>query len=264
MEIDLPDPEAQLAFGEALGRLLPRRLVVYLEGDLGTGKTTLVRGLLRGLGHSGPVRSPTYTLIEPYELPAARVYHLDLYRQLRGRLDAADQQAVAGAGAGDVEEVALGVVDLFEVGLVGDGLDALLQRQHLVVAGHDGDGRNSRPLARCMVPMATCPGSARRVASSTTLKASPLDRGPGAVQLGLGTHEDADLVRQDALLHGARRSSGDGIASPLGVVERLDLGSGPLKTRLCRGGSPRLPSTSASARAAAGRPGRGSGARCGS
>jgi tRNA threonylcarbamoyladenosine biosynthesis protein TsaE len=80
MEIDLPDPEAQLAFGEALGRLLPRRLVVYLEGDLGTGKTTLVRGILRGLGHSGPVRSPTYTLIEPYELPAARVYHLDLYR----------------------------------------------------------------------------------------------------------------------------------------------------------------------------------------
>lgn len=80
MEILLPDPEAQLAFGEQLGRLLPPRLVVYLEGDLGTGKTTLVRGILRGLGHPGTVRSPTYTLVEPYELPAARVYHLDLYR----------------------------------------------------------------------------------------------------------------------------------------------------------------------------------------
>lgn len=80
MEIELPDPEAQLAFGEALARLFPPRLVIYLEGDLGTGKTTLVRGILRGLGHAGPVRSPTYTLIEPYELPAARVYHLDLYR----------------------------------------------------------------------------------------------------------------------------------------------------------------------------------------
>lgn len=80
MEIELPNPDAQLAFGERIGRLLPRRLVVYLEGELGTGKTTLVRGILRGLGHSGPVRSPTYTLIEPYELPAARVYHLDLYR----------------------------------------------------------------------------------------------------------------------------------------------------------------------------------------
>ncbi|MGE5152418.1 MAG: tRNA (adenosine(37)-N6)-threonylcarbamoyltransferase complex ATPase subunit type 1 TsaE [Bdellovibrio bacteriovorus] len=80
MEIVLPSPDAQLAFGEALARLLPPRLVIYLEGDLGTGKTTLVRGILRGLGHAGPVRSPTYTLIEPYELPAARVYHLDLYR----------------------------------------------------------------------------------------------------------------------------------------------------------------------------------------
>lgn len=80
MEIELPDPEVQIAFGARIGRLLPRRLVVYLEGELGTGKTTLVRGILRGLGHSGPVRSPTYTLIEPYELPAARVYHLDLYR----------------------------------------------------------------------------------------------------------------------------------------------------------------------------------------
>lgn len=80
MEIELPDTESQLAFGERLGRLVPRRLVVYLEGELGTGKTTLVRGILRGLGYGGPVRSPTYTLIEPYELPAARVYHLDLYR----------------------------------------------------------------------------------------------------------------------------------------------------------------------------------------
>lgn len=80
MEIELPDPDAQLAFGVGLARLLPQRLVVYLQGDLGTGKTTLVRGLLRGLGHHGAVRSPTFTLIEPYELPAARVYHLDLYR----------------------------------------------------------------------------------------------------------------------------------------------------------------------------------------
>ena len=80
MQIELPDTDAQIAFGERLGRLLARRLVVYLDGDLGTGKTTLVRGILRGLGYGGPVRSPTYTLIEPYELPAARVYHLDLYR----------------------------------------------------------------------------------------------------------------------------------------------------------------------------------------
>ncbi len=80
MEIELPDADAQTAFGARLGSNLPARLVVYLEGELGTGKTTLVRGILRGLGHQGPVRSPTYTLIEPYELARARVYHLDLYR----------------------------------------------------------------------------------------------------------------------------------------------------------------------------------------
>jgi tRNA threonylcarbamoyladenosine biosynthesis protein TsaE len=81
MQVYLPSEAAQLDCGRALAeQLRGQNGVVFLRGDLGAGKTTLVRGLLRGLGHQGSVRSPTYTLIEPYEVGDQRVYHLDLYR----------------------------------------------------------------------------------------------------------------------------------------------------------------------------------------
>ena len=77
---DLPDEAAQTALGERLGRACRPPLRVYLHGDLGTGKTTLVRGALRAMGWTGAVPSPSYTLVEPYETPAGSACHVDLYR----------------------------------------------------------------------------------------------------------------------------------------------------------------------------------------
>ncbi len=76
----LADEEATAAWAAHLAASLPPSLMVALEGDLGAGKTTLVRALLRSLGYQGVVPSPTYTLLESYELPDRRIHHLDLYR----------------------------------------------------------------------------------------------------------------------------------------------------------------------------------------
>lgn len=78
--VTVDSEEAMLALAASMaGHLRPGQLV-YVQGDLGAGKTTFVRGLLRGLGYRGHVKSPTFTLVEPYEVAGMMIYHLDLYR----------------------------------------------------------------------------------------------------------------------------------------------------------------------------------------
>jgi tRNA threonylcarbamoyladenosine biosynthesis protein TsaE len=82
----LPDAAATERAGAALARVLAPGMVVTLAGDLGAGKTTLARGVLRALGWKGAVKSPTYTLVEHYPLSNLYFYHFDFYR-----FDAADE-----------------------------------------------------------------------------------------------------------------------------------------------------------------------------
>jgi tRNA threonylcarbamoyladenosine biosynthesis protein TsaE len=119
--------DAMRALGRALGHGLSTAgagaLVIGIEGELGAGKTTLVGGILAGLGVTGAIRSPTYTLIEPYEAAGLQLYHIDLYRlsgarevEALGIRDLLDTRAVLliewpsrGAGALPTEDLSVAI-----------------------------------------------------------------------------------------------------------------------------------------------------------
>ena len=100
LTLALADEAATLALGARLAALLRPGMVVWLDGDLGAGKTTLVRGLLRAAGETGPVKSPTYTLVEVHVVSGLNFYHFDFYRfnQAEEYLDAGLDEYFSAAG----------------------------------------------------------------------------------------------------------------------------------------------------------------------
>jgi tRNA threonylcarbamoyladenosine biosynthesis protein TsaE len=104
-KITLENRETTLKLGELLGQNLSAGIVILLEGDLGSGKTTLVQGLGKGLGLKEPIVSPTFTLINEYLEGRIPLYHLDLYR-----LEGAAIEQLYIESYWDLEEVELGIV----------------------------------------------------------------------------------------------------------------------------------------------------------
>ena len=108
----LPDPDATDRLGAALAATLPSRAVLHLRGDLGAGKSSLARAMLRALGVRGAVKSPTYTLVERYAIEGGEAAHLDLYR-------IADGDELGFLGLDDLADARLWLVEWPERGGAG-------------------------------------------------------------------------------------------------------------------------------------------------
>ena len=140
--IFLPDEAAAAAFAARLARALTPGMVLYLRGDLGAGKTTLVRALLKALGYDGRVKSPTYTLLEPYQAGGLNLRHFDLYRfQDENEWEAAGfRDEFDGCNVCLVEwpEKAQGLLPSADIELL---LDILPEGRNLTLVPHTAAGR---------------------------------------------------------------------------------------------------------------------------
>ena len=131
IELFLPESESTDQLGQALALTRPAKAVVHLQGDLGAGKSTLARALLRALGVQGSIRSPTYTLIERYPLETGEAWHLDLYR-------------IGNAGELDFLGLDEGAADLWLVEWPERGAGGLPPVDLVVALEIDGQGRRGR------------------------------------------------------------------------------------------------------------------------
>ena len=155
MHLFLPDTDATEALGQALARTRPPVAVVHLHGDLGAGKSTLARALLRALGVAGAIRSPTYTLVERYPVEGGEAWHLDLYRI---------------GDAGELEFLGLdeGAAELWLVEWPERGGAALPRADLQVDLSVEGNGRAARlvaasPQGQQWLKRVTTEGELRRV-----------------------------------------------------------------------------------------------------
>jgi len=142
LDVFMDGEEEMVAFGKNLASVCAPGNIYYLHGELGAGKTTLSRGFLRGFGHEGAVKSPTYTIVEHYQLKNQRIYHFDLYRltdpeelEYMGARDYFHQHAIclvewAENGAGFLPKADLDIKITYE--------SAGRRRVHLAPGTHEG------------------------------------------------------------------------------------------------------------------------------